>query len=408
MHPDLDTAPAPVARRLTAILFAGVAMSSTAYIAMVTVGSLTIDELTGSASLAGVPGATGIIGTSIGTTLLSLGVARRGRRPGMVAGYAAGAVGAAIAALAVILRSVPLLIGGMALVGLGNASSHLARYAAADMFPASKRASALAWVVWGSTIGSVLGPSLVAPAGRLAESLGRSEMVGGYAAGAVFMALAAIVCLTALRPDPARVALETHTERRIVFGEITTAFRTPTVRFGLVAMVTGQVVMVMIMTATPLHIHHHGSGLSAVGVVMSAHTLGMFALSPLVGRLVDRIGGFRMAVYGMATLAVSALGAAYGPNHSIPGLVMALWLLGIGWNMTFVAGSATLSAGLDPSIRARVQGAADSVTWMSSATTSVLAGVLYQATDYRSLGLLGLALLAVPAVFMLRRRPEAA
>ena len=157
------------------------------------------------------------------------------------------------------------------------------------------------------------------------------------------MGLAALLCFIALRPDPARVALERPTERKIVFSEVTTAFRLPSVRAGLSAMVAGQVVMVMIMTATPLHVHHHGSDLGSVGVVMSAHTLGMFALAPLVGWMADRIGGMRVALLGMAVLAVSAVGAAYGPNESVGGLVVILWLLGIGWNMTFVSGSSMWS-----------------------------------------------------------------
>ncbi|HEX6946492.1 MAG TPA: MFS transporter [Acidimicrobiia bacterium] len=403
--PAAVRAQSPAAGRLTATLFGGVALASTAYIAMATLSSIAIDDLTGSASLAGVPGATAVVGTAVGTTVLSLGVARRGRRPGLIGGYTAAALGAVVAGLAVITRSVALLFVGMALVGLGNAASHLARYASADLYVPTRRATALAWVVWGSTIGSVAGPTLLGPAGRIAESVGRSELLGGYAIGAGFMALAALLYFVALRPDPARVAVEQPTERRIVFADITTAFRSSSVKAGLSAMVAGQVVMVMIMTATPLHVHHHGSDLGSVGVVMSAHTLGMFALAPLVGRIVDRVGGLKVALLGMAALGVAALGAAYGPNETIPGLVVTLWLLGLGWNMTFVAGSSTLVTGLDPGIRARVQGTADSLTWLSSAVSAVAAGLLYQAADYRTLGLIGLALLAAPLLVVLRHRP---
>lgn len=398
----------PSARRLTGILFTGVALSSTAYIAMATLSSIAVDEITGSASLAGVPGAIAVIGTAVGTSLLSVGVARRGRRPGLITGYVLASLGAVAGGLAVVTMSALLLFLAMAFIGLGNAASHLARYTAADMFPVSKRATALAWVVWGSTIGSVAGPTLLGPAGRIAESMGRTELLGGYAIGAAGMGLAALLCFIALRPDPARVALERPTERKIVFSEVTTAFRLPSVRAGLSAMVAGQVVMVMIMTATPLHVHHHGSDLGSVGVVMSAHTLGMFALAPLVGWMADRIGGMRVALLGMAVLAVSAVGAAYGPNESVGGLVVILWLLGIGWNMTFVSGSSMLVTGLDPSIRPRVQGTADSLTWLSSAGSALSAGFLYQAADYRTLGLIGLVLLAVPLVVLVRHRPAPA
>jgi MFS family permease len=394
----------PPARRLTATLFAGVALASTAYIAVVTLSSIAMDEMTGSATLAGVPGATAVVGTAVGTTLLTLGVARRGRRPGLVVGYFAAALGATICAGALAVSSPALLIAGMALLGLGNASSHLARYTAADMFPAHQRGTALGVVVWAATIGSVAGPALLAPAGRFAVSLGRTELMGGYLIALGFMSLAGILYFVGLRPDPAEVALERPTERKIVVADLRTAFRTPQVKVALSAMIAGQVVMVMIMTATPLHIHHHGSNLGVVGIVMSAHTLGMFALAPLVGRLTDRFGGMRMALAGMGVLAVAAIGAAYGPNDTTSGLVVALWALGIGWNMTFVSGSSMLVAGLAPDIRPRVQGTADSLTWLSAAIAAASSGVMYQSADYRLLGIIGLALLVAPLVVILRNR----
>lgn len=397
----------PAARRLTATLFAGVAFASTAYIGTATLSSIVIDEITGSSALAGIPGATAVVGTAVGTTLLSLGVARRGRRLGLITGYAAAALGALIAGLAVMGRSAPLLFAGMALLGLGNASSHLARYAAADMYPSARRATALSIVVWASTIGSVAGPTLLEPAGRIAQSMGRSELVGGYAVAAVFMAVAGVLYAVALRPDPASVALERPRERRIVLSDVTGAFGAPKLKVGLSSMVAGQVVMVMIMTATPLHIHHGGSDLGVVGIVMSAHTLGMFALSPLVGRLVDRVGGMRVAMFGIGLLAVSALGTAFGPTETTLGLVATLWILGMGWNMTFVAGSSMLAAGVDPGLRARVQGTADSLTWLSAAAAAVGAGLLYQAGDYRLLGFLGLVLLVGPTAIILRFRRRA-
>ncbi len=169
-------------------------------------------------------------------------------------------------------------------------------------------------------------------------------------------------------------------------------------------MIAGQVVMVMIMTSTPLHIHHHGSDLGIVGLVMSAHTLGMFALSPLTGRLTDRWGGYRVILGGMALLGISALGAAYGSNESTAVLVVVLFALGYGWNLAFVAGSSMLTVGVGAEIRTRLQGRVDSLTWTSGALASISSGVIYQATDYRMISMIGLMLLAVPVVVVLRHR----
>lgn len=405
-EPSQDTPSFSKQRRLTWVLFGGVALGSISFIAAVTISTLAVDQITGSANLAGVPGAAAVLGTALGTTALTVGVSRRGRRPGLVAGLVLGALGALTAIVALAASSVVGLIAGMALLGLGNASGHLARYTAADMYPAHRRGAALGLVVWAGTIGSVAGPALLQPSGRLATSLGRSELTGGYMVALVFLLLAAALYQIALRPDPTTLASETPSKTRVSWAALGAAFRLPQVRTAISAMVAGQVVMVMIMTATPLHIHHQGSDLGIVGLVMSAHTLGMFALSPIVGRLADRFGGVRVAVSGMVLLAAAAIGAATGPNHSTVALVVILWVLGVGWNMTFVAGSSMLTAGVDPGLRARLQGSVDSLTWTSGALAAVSSGLLYQATDYRVLAWIGLGLLFLPAMVILNNRPE--
>lgn len=389
--------------RLTAVLFGGVALGSTGHIAAVTVSSLAVDEITGSATLAGVPAASAVLGTAFGTTLLTLSMARRGRRPGLVWGYTTAVLGAIGSILAMALLSFPLLIAGMALLGVGNASNALARYTAADMHPRDRRGAALGIVVWASTVGSVLGPSLLQPSSRVAVGLGSSELAGGYLVSATFMTLALLLYLIALRPDPASLAEQAPGGPR-VRGDLWAGLRLPQVRVALTAMVTGQVVMVMIMTATPLYLRHHGSDLGIVGLVMSAHTLGMFALSPITGRLVDRFGGTSVALGGVGVLGLAAVAAAFGPNESIAILLITLFALGFGWNLAFVSGSSLLTGGMGTEIRARLQGRVDSIAWGSGALASIGSGVVYQATDYQMTSLIGLLLLVLPAVLISRRR----
>ncbi len=391
-------------RRLTGVLFGGVALGSTAHIAAVTVSTLAVEEITGSATLAGVPSAMAVVGTAIGTSLLTVGVAKRGRRPGLLAGYALAVVGAVTSVIGLANLSFSVLLAGMVLLGVGNASSHLARYTAADMYPAQRRGAALGLVVWGGTVGSVLGPVLLQPSGEAAAGMGRSELAGGYMVAAAFMALSLLLYLFFLRPDPASLAVDRGAPTSSARGGLLSALRLAQVKMALTAMVTGQVVMVMIMTATPLHIHHHGSGLGIVGLVMSAHTLGMFALSPLTGRLVDRWTGTTVALGGIGLLALSAVFAALGPNESTVLLVFSLFVLGVGWNMTFVAGSSLLTVGLGSESRTRLQGRVDSVTWASGAVASIASGIVYQLTDFQMTSLIGLFLLLPPALVILRGR----
>jgi MFS family permease len=176
---------------------------------------------------------------------------------------------------------------------------------------------------------------------------------------------------------------------------------------AIVALVTGQVVMVLIMTMTPLHMTDHGHDLAAVGIVLSGHTFGMFALSPISGRLTDRFGSPPVIVAGLVILAFSAVLAAIAPVSGGPVLFVALFLLGYGWNLGFVAGSALLASNLAIGERTRLQGFTDAFIWSSAAAASLSSGLVVDWAGYATLGLIGAGLVAIPAIVLvgLRRRP---
>jgi MFS family permease len=173
---------------------------------------------------------------------------------------------------------------------------------------------------------------------------------------------------------------------------------------AIISLVTVQVVMVLIMTMTPLHMTMHGHGLTAVGLVISAHTFGMFALSPLSGRLTDRFGSIRVVVAGLVVVAVSAVLAAAAPADGGALLFLALFLLGYGWNLGYVAGSTMLTTGLPLAERTRIEGVTDSLIWSSAAAASLGSGLVVAAASYAVLGLLGAALVIVPVWIVLARR----
>jgi MFS family permease len=162
--------------------------------------------------------------------------------------------------------------------------------------------------------------------------------------------------------------------------------------------------MTLIMTMTPLHMTQHGHGLGAVGIVLSAHTLGMFALSPLSGRLAERVGAVRAIFIGTTVLGLSAVMAAVAPPAGGDLLLVALFLLGLGWNIGFVAGSALLSEHLEVHERTRVQGAADALIWSSAAAASLGSGVIMAAAGYTALGVLGTGLVLIPILTLRAHR----
>ncbi|MES2209192.1 MAG: MFS transporter [Chloroflexota bacterium] len=413
MHAQLTLSPTKLAAariRSRRSLIAGVALGSTGHIAAVTVATIVAQDLLGSPTFAGAPGATVVLGAAIGSVMLSWLMARRGRRIGLVTGYSVGVVGAFIATAAVILRSFPLLLVGTLLIGFGNSSNQLSRYTAADLVPAARRASAIGLVVWGATVGSVVGPTLVPVASAMAAAVGLPPLSGPYLVPVLFVGIAAVLSFILLRPDPYAIADTTAPGpgERQISGSATDALgsmlRRPGVTAAIVALVVGQFVMTLIMTMTPLHMTQNGHGLAAVGIVLSAHTLGMYALSPLSGRLTERLGAVPTIFTGTSVLAISAILAAVAPTSGGDILLIALFLLGLGWNIGFVAGSALLSEHLEVHERTRVQGFADALIWSAAAAASLGSGVIMAGAGYTALGVLGLGLVLIPILTLRAHR----
>jgi MFS family permease len=390
---------------LTAVLFSGAGLGTTGFIAAVTVSTLVVQDITGSALQAGLASATAVVGSAIGTNLIALSVPRLGRRPGMAAATLVAAVGGVVGVVAVSTAQLWLLLGSMFLIGFGQAATHLSRYAAGDMYPAAARAGAISLVVWAGTIGSVTGPALLEGSANVANALRLPELAGGYLAAAVFMGLAMLLYLVALRPDPSRLTVADSPDFAIGSRPgLAAGLARPNVRLALVALVVGQLVMVLIMTGTPIHIRDHGHGLSLIGLVIGGHTFGMFAFSPLTGKLANRFGRVPVMMSGQAVLFVAALMAALSPATSTPLLVASLFLLGLGWNLGFVSASALVGEGLEPAVRARLQGVVDGVTWTASAVAAISSGALLQVGGFQWLAVLGGSLVVIPAVALLRLR----
>ena len=397
-------------RRMRWVLFTVAALGSTGYIAAVTVGTLAAAEMAGGPALGGLPTATTTIGTAIAASLLAMIMLRAGRRIGLLIGLAVGVLGGALVFGSVVTVSIPFLLLGSAFTGFANAAGNLGRYIAADMATPDRRGSALGLVVWGTTIGAVIGPNLTAPAGDAAVALGLPELSGPYVLTVGFIALAWAVSAVLLRPEPYALADPSALPSRTDAPQEAPALRAivarPSVAVALVSLVAAQVVMVLIMTMTPIHLRDHGHGLETVGFVLSAHTFGMFGLSPITGRLTDRFGGPPVIAAGLAGLAAAALLAALAPPDGGLLLTFALFLLGYGWNLCFVAASSMLSHGLALAERTRVQGIADTLTWGTAAIASLSSGLVVAAASYTVLGFVGVGLTFIPAAFLALQGPR--
>ena len=399
-------------RRTVWALVAGVALGSTGHIAAVTVATIAAKQIAGTSAWSGAPGAAVVMGAAVGAVALSQAMLRRGRRFGLASGYGLGVAGAFVGTAAIVLASLPLLLAGTFLIGFGNASNQLSRYTAADLVPPARHASAIGVVVWGATIGAVVGPNLAAPAGVLAVSLGLPELSGAYLVPVAFVGAAALISFFLLRPDPYELAYaspdDDASSDRSAAVSLSSVLARSNVPVAIVALIAGQFVMVLIMTMTPLHMADHGHDLAAVGLVISGHTFGMFGLSPVSGRLTDRYGSVPVILAGLATVAAAALLAAVAPPNGGVILFVALFVLGYGWNLGYVAGSALLTKGLSLAERTRLQGLTDGLIWSSAAAASLGSGIVLAAASFAALGLLGAALVVVPFLLVLARRSAVA
>ena len=388
-------------------LFIGVAIGSTGHLAAVTVAAIAGNDLLGSVALAGAPGAAVVFGAAMGALALSGIMARRGRRAGLATGYLLGVVGALVATSAIVARSFPLFLAGTFLIGFGNASNNLSRYAAADMVAPERRSVAIGVVVWATTIGGIAGPWLAPIAEEIALRLGLPALAGPYLVPVVLVAIAAALSFVLLRPDPFALAYDHGVGVRREPGTGTPVreiLMRPAVLAAVAALIAGQATMVLIMTYTPLHLTEHNHGLGTVGAVISGHVFGMFALAPLSGWIVRRVGQLPTIFMGTGVLILASLLAGLAPPERDDILFVALFLLGWGWNLGFVAGSTLLTSSVEPAERARVQGVADAVIWTTSAMASLSSGVVVAAAGYTTLGFLGVGIVLAPVWLLLSRR----
>jgi MFS family permease len=409
---------AAVQRRTLRLLFATQIISGVGFAIGSSVGALLAADMAG-IGMSGLAQSATVVGAALFAIPATAIVRRHGRRPSLAAGYGVAAAGALIIVGAAVLNSLPLLFMGFFLFGGATAANFQARYAAVDLAPSALRGRHLSLIVWATTLGAVAGPNLAPVAGTTLAPYGVPTLAGPYVFSAGLLAIAALFLLIFLRPDPMVVARRAESslpggaapaQKADKRGGMGAALRhvtaTRAARLGVSAMAIGHLVMVAIMAMTPVHIR--GAGYDAahtlriVGVVISVHIAGMFAFSPVMGWLTDRLGRRQVIVGGIALLLLAcALAGTAGHNHTLLGI--ALMTLGLGWSATMVAGSTLLTESVPPELRASSQGLSDLIMGLAGASAGALSGVVVFAWGYPMLALLA-ALTTAPLVVLTFRR----
>ncbi len=403
--PTLDEL-ARVQRRTLAVVVLAQVLGGAGLAAGLTVGALLAAQLLGGAGYAGLPIAVLTVGSALTAYLVGRLTNRYGRRPGLGIGFAAGGAGAIGVVTAAALHSAVLLFAALFVYGAGSATNLQSRYAGTDLATPQRRGSAVSIALVSTTIGAVAGPNLVTPTGRLATSLGLPALAGPFLLAAVAYLAAGLAITVLLRPDPYLVARRAARAAR-PSGTTAGPEEGADVRgvvAGATVLVVAQIAMTSVMTMTPVHMRQHHQDLDAIGLVIGLHVAAMYLPSLLTGVLVDRVGRTAVAIASSVFLALAGAAAAL-LDASVGSSVVALALLGLGWNLGLIAGTAMVVDATTPATRARIQGRVDVLVALSGAGGGAVSGVVVAMTSYGVLGLLGgaLALLLVP-VLALRSR----
>lgn len=399
------------AKLITAQLLSGAGIAS-GY----AVGGLLAEEITGQTSMAGFAQMSVILGAGLIAYPLAVLAGRSGRRKALTLGFGIGTLGAVVVLVGVALQFLPLFMLGMMMCGSATASGLQARYAAVDLADPAAAGRAMSLVVWAATVGSVLGPSFTAPGAHLGETLGMNGLAGPYLISMVAFALATLSASTLTKKVAAGTDHPTSTASAsnsapppMKLGEaLRFALARPVPLFAMITIIAGQMMMTNVMVMTPVHMDHQEFSLGAIGIVVSIHIAGMYALSPVFGWMADRWGSGVVIAGGAGIFVLTiVLGVidAVAPQSSMVLLSIALVLLGIGWSMFLIGGSSLLTASVPAHAKVPLQGASDSAMNLGGALMAAMAGSVLGAGGFLWINLMATFVLLIAVGFSIRAIP---
>lgn len=398
-----------IQNRITVTLFAAQSLYGASTTASFILLPIIAAQLSGSDSAAGIPSTLTLLGRAVIGYPIGWLMDRVGRRTGLSLGYLLAAVGAAIGTMAIGGASFVGFCVGAFFAGMGRGVTEQTRFVAAEVHSQAQRARAIGWVVWAGTVGAIGGPLLVDPSSRWAAQWGLLADTGPFVLSVGLALVALLLTFVFLRPEPLTIsralsATQQSTDTPHPARTVSEILHSRQVQLALVAMTVGQLVMTLLMVITPLHMAHHQHAVRTISYVIMAHAVGMFGLSWLTGRLIDHFGQLNMIVAGAGVLILSALLSPV--STGAPMLAFAMFVLGLGWNFCFIAGSSLLSDALMVNERGRVQGTSEALVALASGVGSLGTGAAFDQGGMLAVSVIGLApslLLILVTVWWMRR-----
>jgi MFS family permease len=356
--------------------------------------------LTDTKSLATLGATTYVIGSALAAMPAALWMARVGRRAGFMTGAFINIVGCGLAALALHLRSFPLFCAATAVIGIYQAIGLQYRFAAAEVAAPADRAKAISWVLAGGIAGGILGPESM----RLARDWFATPFAGSFIVLAAYALLAMVVQSRVHVPKPTR---EERSGGGRPLGEI---MRQPVFIVAVISAAFGYGIMNLLMVATPLAMDFCSHPFAQAAMVIQWHVVGMYAPGLFTGSLIRRYGTLKVILAGVALVGGCVAVALSGTT--VTHFLVALALLGVGWNFMYTGGTTLLTESYAPVEKARAQGANDFAVFATMGVSSFSSGALVSVAGWERMNMLALPVLAVVVVAVvwlsrLRRVPAA-
>ena len=382
-------------RRVRRILILGQVMAGLGMGATLSMGAILASRLSGSEAWSGMAATMSTLGAALAAVPLARLAGRSGRRISLFTGALLASSGAVITIVSTMVEFFPLLLVGLALIGVGTAVNLQSRFAATDLANDRTRSRDLSLVVWATTVGAVSGPNLITPGEAVGSFLSLPELAGPFVFTLAAQTLAAVVYFVGLRPDPLLLARELARNPNSAGAKSLgpSVDNVVVARTAIISIALSHATMVAVMAMTPVHLVNHGASLAIVGFTISLHIAGMYALAPVFGILSDRIGRIPTILVGQVILLASLMFTGFGSENETA-VVIGLILLGLGWSAATVAGSTLLSESTIIEKRAARQGVSDLVMSGSGAVGGALAGVVLAFLGYSGLSFVALALVA--------------
>ena len=343
-------------------------------------------SLTETKAFATLAATTYTIGSALSTMPASLWMARAGRRTGFMTGAAINIGGCVLGAVALALQSFALLCVATAIIGIYNAIGLQYRFAAAEIAPGAQRAKAISLVLAGGIAGGFLGPETT----RLGRDLFSVPFAGSFVLLAGWALLALAVQSRVNVPAP------TIEERSGGGRPLRELARQPVFIVAVLAAALSYGLMNLLMVATPLAMSFCSHTYGDAALVIAWHVVGMYAPGFVTGDLIKRFGVLAVIIAGVALMAGCVVVALAG--DSVAHFLVALFLLGTGWNFMYTGGTLLLTESYTPAEKARVQGVNDAIIFSTVGVSSFASGALLSTMGWEKMNLIAIPILVVALV----------